>query len=245
MRLRACWWVWCLALGLHASAQARKLVLAATEYPPYYSESLDKGGPVAELTLTALRRAGHEVELHFMPWARALKWGEEGKVDGLVGVWRSPEREKAFFYSDAVVSNRIVLCRLGTHGPARFTTFEALEPYIVGVVRGYADPPGLAQAHIRTEPVTHDLQNLRKLAAGHVDLVLIDSRVGRYLIDKHLSDVAPAINCLQPAVQEHPQYLVISRGVPDGAAIVASFNRQLEQLRRSGEFDRIAGHWGW
>src|SRR5205085_9119457 len=75
------WWVLLtLAAWLwHAPALGRKLVLAATEYPPYYSESLDKGGPVAELTVAALRRAGYEVELRFMPWARALKWGEQGK----------------------------------------------------------------------------------------------------------------------------------------------------------------------
>jgi polar amino acid transport system substrate-binding protein len=245
MPLRRVWLVSCLAMCLHAPAWARKLVLAATEYPPYYSESLERGGPVAELTVAALRRAGYEVELHFMPWARALKSGEQGKVDGLVGVWHSPQRERAFLYSKPVVSNRIELCRRRGHGPDRFTTFEALRPYTVGVVRGYADPPGLAAAGIRTEPVTQDLQNLRKLAAGHIDLVLIDSRVEQYLVRRRLGREGEAIECLQPPVQEHPQHLVVSRGAPDAAAIVAGFNEQLEQMRQSGEFDRIAGRWGW
>lgn len=238
--------VWmALAMLLQSPAQARKLVLAATEYPPYYSESLPQGGPVAELTLTALRKAGHEVELRFMPWARALKLGEQGLVDGLVGVWHSPERERQFFYSDPVVHNRIVLCRHGEGGPQRFTGFDALRPYRVGVVRGYADPKGLGHAGVRTEAVTDDLQNLRKLAAGHVDLVLIDSRVERFLSQKHLGTAAGSISCLEPAVQEHPQYLVVPRGVADGAAVVKAFNEQLKRLRRSGEFAEIAGRWGW
>src|SRR4051812_28222329 len=181
-------------------AQARKLLLAATESPPYYSESLDRGGPVAELTVSALRNAGYEVEVRFMPWARALKLGEQGKVDGLIGVWRSPERELSFIYSEPVVSNRIVLCRYGSSGPDKFTSFEALRPFTIGVVRGYADPPGLAAAGVRTEAVTHDLQNLRKLVAGHVDLALIDSRVGEYLANRHLGPAAVNINCLTPPV---------------------------------------------
>jgi polar amino acid transport system substrate-binding protein len=237
--------VLCLVLALHAPAFARKLVLAATEYPPYYSESLDKGGPVAELTVAALRRAGYEVELRFMPWARALKWGEQGKVDGLVGVWRSPERETAFVYSDPVVSNRIELCRQRGRGPVRFTSFEALRPYTVGTVRGYADPPGLAAAGIRTDPVTDDLQNLRKLAAGHVDLVLIDSRVAQYLIRRNLGRAGDTIECIPPPVQKHPQYLVVSRRTPDAVTIAAGFNERLRQMRQSGEIDRIASRWGF
>ncbi|MED5619864.1 substrate-binding periplasmic protein [Ideonella sp. BN130291] len=230
----------CLVPG----AWARKLVLAATEYPPYYSETLPDGGPVTELTVMALRRAGYEVEVRFLPWARALRLGQQGEVDGLVGVWRSPDREAAFRFSHPVVSNRIVLCRKGHHGPARFTGFAALRPYTVGVVRGYADPPGLAAAQVRTEAVNDDLQNLRKLMVGHIDLVLIDSRVAQHLADRHLLGLASELDCLRPAVQEHPQYLAVSRRVADAASIVAAFNERLRGLRDSGEFEEIAARWG-
>jgi len=226
-------------------AQARKLLLAATEYPPYYSESLERGGPVAELTVTALRNAGYEVDVRFMPWARALRLGEQGKVDGLIGVWHSPERERSFFYSEPVVSNRIVLCRRGTAGPDHFTNWEAIRPFMVGVVRGYANPEGLAAAGVRTEAVTDDLQNLRKLMAGHIDLVLIDSRVEQTLAKRNLGPAAALIDCLQPPVQEHPQYLVVSRSTEGGEAIVAAFNEQMQRLRRSGELKGMAGRWGW
>lgn len=233
-----------LSLALHAPAMARKLVLAATEYPPYYSQRLSNGGPVAELTVAALRRAGHQVEVRFLPWARALRWGEQGRVDGLLGVWRSPQREASFFYSEPVVSNRIVLCKLAGREPARFTDFDALHPYRVGVVRGYADPPGLAAAGVQTEPVTEDLQNLRKLLADHIDLALIDSRVARHLIDRRLGAAGKAIECIAPPVQEHPQYLVISRKLAHGPAIVAGFNAQLREMQRSGEYKAIAARWG-
>jgi polar amino acid transport system substrate-binding protein len=245
MVLCRCCMLLLFAVLLNASAHARKLVLAATEYPPYYSETLPRGGPVADLTETALRKAGFEVEVRFMPWARALKLGEQGKVDGLIGVWRSPERELSFIYSEPVVSNRIVLCRYGSSGPDKFTSFEALRPFTIGVVRGYADPPGLAAAGVRTEAVTHDLQNLRKLVAGHVDLALIDSRVGEYLANRHLGPAAVNINCLTPPVQEHPQFLVVSRGTADAAAIVEAFNEQMRRLRRSGEIKGMGGRWGW
>jgi polar amino acid transport system substrate-binding protein len=231
-----------LALAAFAAgaAAARTLHLAATECPPYYSPSLPGGGPVAQLTLAALRQAGYQVELRFLPWARALRLGEQGQVDGLVGVWHSPQREAAFLYSLPVVSNRIVLCGLQGRMPARFTSFEALRPQVIGIVRGYANPPALADAQVRTEEVDNDLQNLRKLQAERIDLVLIDSRVERYLERESLPRGGARIGCLEPAVQEQPQYLVVSRQARDAALIVDAFNAQLSRMISSGDYTRIA-----
>lgn len=228
----------CAALSQPASA--RKLVLAATEYPPYYSDSLPEGGPVAQLTVAALRKAGYEVELRFLPWARALRLGEQGEVDGLIGVWHSPERENFFLYSLPVIDNRIVLCGLPGKGPSRFTGFDALKPYVVGIVRGYANPPELAEANLHTESVDNDLQNLRKLLAGHVDLVLIDQGVEHYLQHKDLPQEGRDIDCIGPAVQEQPQYLVVSRHAADAGSVVEAFNAQLNKMIDSGEYARIA-----
>ena len=218
---------------------SRKLTLAATEYPPYYGHSLPDGGPVTELSVLALRHSGYDADVQFLPWARALQAGKDGSVDALVGVWHAPERDKDFLFSQPVISNRILLCRRQGRGPTHFTGFEALRPYTVGVVRGYADPPGLAAAGIKVEAVGEDLQNLRKLLADRIDLVLIDGRVADHLIRLHMPEARSAIDCIEPPVQEHPQHLATSRRAADAAAIVAAFNRGLHALRESGRHHEI------
>jgi len=227
-----------------ALAAGRRLLLAATEYPPYYGSGLARGGPVAELSVLALRQAGYEVELQFLPWPRALQAGRDGTADALIGIWYSAEREHDFLFSDPMISNRILLCRKQGHGPSHFIGFEALRPYTVGVVRGYADPPGLAAAGIKTEAVSEDLQNLRKLLVDRIDLALIDGRVAEHLIRHHLPQARTLLECLEPAVQEHPQYLAVSRQAADAVAIIAAFNRGLHQLRISGRYREIAAAGG-
>jgi polar amino acid transport system substrate-binding protein len=234
------WW-WLMPLP----ASPHPLVLAATEYPPYYSEAMAHGGPVTEITVDALHKAGLEVEVRFMPWARALRLGELGEVDGLIGVWRSPEREQKFIYSHPVISNRVALCkRASSREPSRFEGYDRLTPYTVGTVRGYADPPGLAAAGIRSEPSTDDLQNLRKLLAGRVDLVLIDTRVGQYLMQEQLPAALKEVQCLEPAVQEPEQYLVITRHRPDAASLIQRFDAQLQHMRADGEYRAAVSRWG-
>jgi polar amino acid transport system substrate-binding protein len=222
-----------------AGRASRKLALATTEYPPYYGRSLPNGGPVTELSVLALRHSGYDAEVQFLPWARALQAGKDGSVDALVGVWHAPERDKDFLFSEPVISNRILLCRKQGRTPTHFTGFEALRPYTVGVVRGYADPPGLAAAGIKVEAVGDDLQNLRKLLADRIDLVLIDGRVADHLIRLHMPEARPAIHCIEPPVQQHPQHLATSRRAADAAEIVAAFNRGLHWLRESGRHDEI------
>jgi len=75
--------------------------------------------------------------------------------------------------------------------------------------------------------------------------VIIDSRVEEHLARKHFGEAASLIECLYPAVQEHPQYLAVSRGTQGGEAIVRAFNEQMQRLRRSGEFKGVMGRWGW
>jgi polar amino acid transport system substrate-binding protein len=227
------------------AAAGRDLVLAATEYPPYTSEALEQGGPMSQIAIAALQHAGYGVRLRFLPWARALRLAEQGEVDGLLAVWHSPERERSFWFSRPVVSNRLVLCGREAHMPRRFDGFAALHDYTLGVVRGYAKPAGLDAANLTVEEATDDLQNLRKLVADRVDLVLIDGRVERFLVSRHMPESAPALRCLQPPVQEPPLYLVVSRRVPDGQDVMQAFDAQLATMVRDGEYAAISERWNF
>lgn len=229
---------WLAACSLAAMpAAARDLVLTTTEYAPYCTTSLPRGGLLADLAVTALRRAGHHAEVRFMPWARALSLGRQGEVDGLVCIWRSPAREAEFVFSQPLVTSRILLCRRPGPGPQRFDGFEPLRASTVGVVRGYATPPGLAEAGVRTQEVTSDLQGLRMLMAQRFDFMLMDERVADQLKAEHAE--LRGVACLEPAIQSPEQFLALSRRLPDAQAIIDAFNRALAEMAARGEVQKL------
>lgn len=222
-----------------APAAARPVVLTTTEYSPYCSAALPRGGVLVDLAVAALRQAGHTAEVRFMPWARALSLGQQGEVDGVLCIWKSPAREQDFLFSDPLVTSRIMLCRRPGPGPERFTSFTDLPRATVGVVRGYVLPPGLASAAVPTSEVTSDLQGLRMLMAGRFDFMLMDERVAQQLMVDHTD--LQGIRCLEPALQTPEQFMALSRKVPDAAAIIDAFNQALRRMAARGELQKILG----
>jgi polar amino acid transport system substrate-binding protein len=230
--------------GLRVDAQSRRLVFASTEFPPYYAQDLPQYGPISEIVTAACEHMGYTVEFRFYPWARALSLGELGTVDGLSGIWISKERERSFLFSNPLPGNTIILMKRAGSGPSRFTSLESLGSLRIGTVRGYVNPAGFDEAALNVEAVTEDLQNLKKLQAHRLDLVLIDREVGRHLIQRKLPEAMNAFEELTPPLEYKNLYLAIPRQNPAAAEIVEAFNRGLEWITRQGQLKAILAKHG-
>ena len=60
------------------------LKLVNDPWPPYTGETLPGKGIATEIVVTALRRAGYETQVTFVPWKRALKGTIDGTYDILI-----------------------------------------------------------------------------------------------------------------------------------------------------------------
>ncbi len=90
-----------------ASANDRVVQLASTEYPPYYSETMEGKGFITQIIATAFAESGYEIEVTFLPWARAMESTKAGRYDGLFTVWYREDRTEFFAYSDPLPPNKI------------------------------------------------------------------------------------------------------------------------------------------
>jgi len=219
-------------------AADRTLNIAATEFPPYYGKDLENNGFLTEIIREAFERVGYDIEIAFLPWKRAMEGTKQGKYDGLYSVWRRPEREEWSVFSDALPANELGFYKQKSKN-ITFESFEDLKPYTIGVVRGYALPPGFEEAGLKTVLANNDEINLRKLHLGRLDLVLIDRIMGKYIIDSKLPEAASELEWLDPPVHIDIQHLVISKKITDHNVILEDFNRGLAAMKADGTLKAI------
>lgn len=236
-----------LALTLSCSvaqAEGRKLEIVAPEYPPYYGRELEDNGFISEIIVEAFNRGGYETELRFLPWKRALKATQDGTHDGLFTIWHRPEREEWFLFSDPLPANELVFFKQADRDIA-FSSYDELKPYQIGVVLGYAPPPGFADADLKTAEAKDDEQNLRKLLKGRVDLVLIDKILAQHIINTTLPEAQSKLEWIDPPAHVDIQYLVVSKAVEDHETIMAAFNKALAGMQDDGVLEEIMAKHGF
>ena len=162
-----------------------KLLIYANSYEPYYGENMPDFGPVIKITRLAFKEVGYDVEVKFRPWARIIKEGQEGECDVIAAVWFNTGRESWMALSDAMLENEVGFYKRKNDGLV-FKDYADLKAkdVVIGTVRGYISPKGVDQAGLRTEEVTEDIQNMRKLVNNRIRLALVDKQLGAYLMKK-------------------------------------------------------------
>lgn len=225
-------------------AEGKTLNIAATEWPPFYGAELEDNGFMSEIIRTAFDRSGYAAEIEFLPWKRALSSAQTGKHDALYTVWFREERKEWFLFSEALPANELVFFKR-KESEITSSEYGELKDYTIGVVRGYAPPPGFEEAGLSTALSNNDSENLRKLAKGRVDLVLTDRIVAQHIINTEMKDVADELEWIDPPVHSDIQYLVVSKMAEDSEAILSDFNAGLAEITADGTLSEIMAKHGF
>lgn len=233
-----------LALGAgpaSAGPDAAILLTTGDDYPPYTAIRLPQGGLATDLVRQAFRKAGADVQIDWLPWARGFYKVKAGAYAATFPYIRTPERDATFLYSDPLfeISDTLFVRKGLVIDPGQPETLRgrifclpvgwalsgALEslqdPKLVIVVR----PPDIGQC-------------VKMLQAGHADFFPSDLRQG-------VASLAEAgikegeIQPLAPPLQSIGVYLIVSRQRPGAKELVDRFNRGLRALRADGDYDRI------
>ncbi|MCP4983485.1 MAG: transporter substrate-binding domain-containing protein [Gammaproteobacteria bacterium] len=225
--------------ALLSPARGADVQLMSTDFPPYFAAGLPNGGPLTEIVTEAFAKVGHEANIQFVPWARAMEYAKVGKVDGLHGGWHSKERENWFVFSDPLPGNELVFYKRRGAKPDKFTTYEKLKPCTIGIVKEYRNPAAFETADLQTDVADSDQTNLRKLANNRIDLVLIERALAEYLLKTELPEYKGQLEALEPAVETLPIHILISRKIENHRELVDDFNRGLKRLISQGKVSEI------
>ena len=242
-----------LSLVFSDSAFARKEGVTVCTFPmaPYtFKDSqghLD--GLEVDLVNALLNEAGFRTEFINYPWNRAIQMLEHGKLDMLMTMTKTPEREKFTHFLGVSTHQKYVLFVKKENAGINIRTLDDLmkDGYLFGIRQHfhYSDEfnSRLAsdkhfQKHFKA--VAQADLNLRQVKGGRLTGCFGDSILTGYQVktDKTFEDLT-AVNV--PFFQTHPVYFGVSRKIsPDK---LEKLQRAYLSLEKKGVFNKIIRQW--
>ncbi|MBT0958742.1 transporter substrate-binding domain-containing protein [Alphaproteobacteria bacterium KMM 3653] len=237
----ALWVVFILVQPLRAGPLIR---VAADEWPPFSGDNLPEKGLSLEVIATVLTRAGYDVQVQILPWARVLKSAQTGQIDVVGSLFNDPERAAYLLYSESYYSTPVHFVQKAGSGHVIAAPAD-IYPLSVAVGEGF-----LYEAAFDSDPqinrvvVTTTTQGLRMVAGGRVDLTLDSLDVIEYALAGGLSRLGPELEILPEPLARNDLFMAVRQDHPQAGEIVRDFNLVLDEMRGDGSFARLLAKHG-
>lgn len=239
-----------------AHAEERKLVVVAEAWPPFEFEEDGKAvGIGVDIMSHIFKKMNVAFEVRILPWARAWKMIEAGKVDAASSISRKKERMQYLSYpnEDIWTSEYIFFVRRDKKKTSSMSYAQAgKENLKIGVIKGntYHEDfwkafPNKADGTLndQLEEAADAETNLRKLARGRIDLYVVDKIIGRYLISMmNLEDEITWYDNILFS-KGYTIAFVKKSGYPRLKQIEERFEKELKRLKKSGQYNEIQKKW--
>ena len=226
----------CTASLLAFSAEPIVINLDEADAPYMYVVHGKPAGVYPAIVTAAFGRMNIPLVLHALPWGRALAEADQGTA-GVAGLFKTPEREQKYDYSEILFSESLVVFFSQARRPApQFRTLGDLKGLRVGVHRGwnYGEEfaKGARSGLFTAEEVNTDIQNFKKLEQGRIDALIVTAVAGAV--------IAPAFKVVQAAtpLSEGLTYLILPKSM-NRKDVIKQFDQTIKDMKKSGEFQQI------
>jgi len=220
-------------------AHAEKITAAGDPWPPFLDPEKANNGIIVEIATAAYATQGYELEMNFVPWARALSGVKNASYDLLLGTWWTEERTSYLFYSDPYLENSIKFIKK-KGDPFEYDNLTSLAGKSVGVVRGYGySDDFLAATNFKRPEAKEFIANIRKLTAGRIDLTIEDELVATAIIANKAPKLLSQIEFCEVPLSSNALHVTSGLGNAKHKKLITAFNKGLKEIKRNGEYDKI------
>lgn len=164
---------------------ADTVYLTSLSWPPYSDKSLKEQGASVAVAKAAFKAMGHELNVDFFPWSRAVKLAAD-PGSKYVGYFPEYHYESTdFSFSEPMGEGPLGLVE-NKQNPIVWSNVQDLTQYKIGVVQDYVNTVEIdsliASGEIKAQTAASDETNIRKVGGKRIDAAVIDSNVFNYLI---------------------------------------------------------------
>ena len=224
-----------VSVVMSASAVAADYKVTSLDWPPYTNEKLPAQGASSAVVSEAFKAAGDSVKIEFYPWSRAVMMAKTDKAYvAYFPEYYSKENAATFLYSDPIGVGPLVFIER-KEAPVKWDSYDSLKGKKIGVVKDYVNTDEL-DAKIANKALTADValddsKNIQKLAAGRVDVAVIDLNVYNYLVknDSSVKAVADKLQVNGKVLEDKKIYVCFKKS-PEGEKALKAFNEGLKKV---------------
>lgn len=204
-----------------------------------------RGGYLVAVSSEALRRAGYQVEIHYLPWKRALLDTMKGQYDMLLGAYYATDRIEKLAYSEPVGKVEVGLWALKDKNIRYDGNLIQLSKLRIGKTRGAAVSEAFDQAKfLQVEEVTEVGQNIKKLLANRLDAFVDKKITVQHILARDFKNDLHRIEFVYPPLRQDYFYNAFSKSRPGYQERVYEFNRALTAIHRDGTYDQLLVRYG-
>lgn len=231
--------VFLCSTGWSFSVVAEDFSVVGSEFPPLmYEQEKTPAGFYFELLQMMLKEMPqHHIIVKFYPVPRMLMMLAETPNTFALGIARNAKREQDYKWVGPTIQPSVVIYKLKNRSDIHIQTLADARPYRIGTGRAYAAKENLLQAGIpddHIEEVTIDVQNIKKLFAQRIDLVLTIDVVFLALLrqEGHSIDEVEAFR-----VDGMSMYYAFNKNTAD--QVIQQFQQTLDRLKQAESYKEL------
>lgn len=228
-----------LAVALPLTLQAQTVNLTTMNWPPFYADSLDRGGFITAIVEEALAESGYDSTIEFTAWQTALDTAKSGEKDAIVGGYYSDERAEEYYFSIPIYTVLAGLIKKSDFPLEYYDSFEAVDQYNIAKIQATVIGESFDNfpfSNLKEYPEVKDA--VKALDAGEVDLYADSLAVAKAAAEKEGVD-GSKLDILLPPLEENDLYLLISKSISNAVELRDAFNNGLMAIQASGRYDEI------
>lgn len=220
-----------------AQGQNTELKLTTDVWPPFTDTNGNKS-ILTVLVQEALYRRDVNSSIEFEKPGITIERIDKGDFDGSPALWKSPDREEKYVYSEPYLYNQLIL--VGQKGSdVSISSFSELKGKRLGVVEHYAYGNFEKENEIELVKGANNQKNLEKLLSGEIDYMLVDALLIQYMLKYQLNDVTAHLALGQKPLLVKSLHMAIRKDIPNAEGIMKDFNEEIDEMIVDGTFNKI------
>lgn len=227
-----------LALPTNIS-HGQDISIVTEDFPPYnYMLNGKVTGLSTEVVQAVIKQANLKGVIKLYPWARSYRMAIYKKNHLIYSIARIPEREHLFHWVGVISPYRTSFFKLKERSDIKVSSLDQAKIYRIGSSTSDVNTIYLEKNGFKNlQKVTDDVQNIKKLKLGRVDMIVYEENSFIYQVKK--LGLKPSLFEQIYRLEELTDNLYMALSKTSDLTLLSKLKADLEAIKQSGIYKNI------